>query len=457
METAEKQLDSEELEKIWKEILGNIELEVSKPTFKTWFTNTFLVEKKDEKIIVGVPSNFVREWLRKKFNNLIFKHLKKYFNDIKNIEYVVVPKPTKIEITTSKTKIQITSKLEIFQIDPRTNLNKKYRFNNFVVGSNNELAFAASQSVVEFPGKKYNPLFIYGGVGLGKTHLLQAIGNELIEKNKNINVRYLTCDRFLSDLVNFIKNQQLEEFKLKFKDLDVLIIDDVHFLSQKERAQIELFHIFNFLYDREKQIVFSSDRPPSLINDIEERLRSRFEGGLIVDITPPDYETRLAILKMKLAEKGETLPEKIIQIIAERAQKNVRELEGILSKVLIYYSKKQTISQDDLEKIFKEYYQDSYRLVSPSRIINIISSFYEINQKFLIEPIRKKEYVKPRQILMYLLRELANLSYPAIGEKLGGRDHTTVMYAYEKIKKEIQKNHQLAQEVEILKERILNS
>ncbi len=456
MERVDEKLPQEELEKIWKEVLSEIELEVSKPAFKTWFTNTTLVAKKNEKLIIGVPSNFVKEWLKKRFSNIILKHLRKFFSDIKTLDYTVISKPTTIE-TITKDQIQFSTKLEIFQIDPKTNLNKKYKFSNFVVGPNNEIAFAASQSVVQMLGKKYNPLFIYGGVGLGKTHLLQAIGNEIVEKYKNINVKYLTCDKFVSDLVNYIKNQQLEEFKIKFKSVDVLLIDDIHFLSQKERAQIELFHIFNFLYEREKQIVFSSDRPPSLINDIEERLRSRFSGGLIVDIEPPDYETRVAILKMKMAEKNGNLPDKILSIIAEKVQKNVRELEGVLTKALIYYSKKQNLTSEDLEKILKDYYQDSYRLVTPTRIINIISSFYEINSKYLLEPTRKKEYVKPRQILMYLLRELTNLSYPTIGEKVGGRDHTTVMYAYEKIKKEIQKNQDLAKEIEILKERILSS
>jgi chromosomal replication initiator protein len=450
------EMELKELNKIWQEILNSIELEVSKPTFKTWFVNTNIVERKGEKIIIGVPSNFVKEWLKKKFLNLITKHIKKFFQDVKTIDFVVVNKPIISISHIYKKEIQSSSKLEIFQIDPKTNLNKKYRFSNFVVGSNNELAFAAAEGIVKNPGEKYNPLFVYGGVGLGKTHLLQAIGNEILEKNKNLNVKYLTCDRFISELVNYIKNQQIEEFKLKFKDLDILIIDDVHFLSQKDRAQTELFHIFNFLYDRGKQIVFSSDRPPVLINDIEERLRSRFEGGLVVDITPPDYETRLAILKMKLSEKGEYLPDEILSLIAEKVQKNVRELEGVLNKVLIYASKKQQINKEILDKILKEYYQDTYKLVSPSRILNIVASFYEINQKYLLEPTRKKEYVKPRQILMYLLRELANLSYPAIGEKIGGRDHTTVMYACEKIKKDIQRNQDLAREVEILKEKILN-
>jgi chromosomal replication initiator protein len=450
------EMELKELNKIWQEILNSIELEVSKPTFKTWFVNTNIVERKGEKIIIGVPSNFVKEWLKKKFLNLITKHIKKFFQDVKTIDFVVVNKPIISISHIYKKEIQSSSKLEIFQIDPKTNLNKKYRFSNFVVGSNNELAFAAAEGIVKNPGEKYNPLFVYGGVGLGKTHLLQAIGNEILEKNKNLNVKYLTCDRFISELVNYIKNQQIEEFKLKFKDLDILIIDDVHFLSQKDRAQTELFHIFNFLYDRGKQIVFSSDRPPVLINDIEERLRSRFEGGLVVDITPPDYETRLAILKMKLSEKGEYLPDEVLSLIAEKVQKNVRELEGVLNKVLIYASKKQQINKEILDKILKEYYQDTYKLVSPSRILNIVASFYEINQKYLLEPTRKKEYVKPRQILMYLLRELANLSYPAIGEKIGGRDHTTVMYACEKIKKDIQRNQDLAREVEILKEKILN-
>jgi len=453
-----EQMDFKELNKTWQEILNSIELEVSKPTFKTWFVNTSIVEKKGDKLIIGVPSNFVKEWLKKRFLSLITKHTKRVFQDIKNLDFVVVNKPNIVSISQIyKKQVQTSSKLEIFQIDPKTNLNKKYKFSNFVVGQNNEIAFAAAEAVVKNPGEKYNPLFVYGSVGLGKTHLLQAIGNEVLDKNKNLNVKYLTCDKFISELVNHIKNQQIEEFKLKFKDLDILIIDDVHFLSQKDRAQIELFHIFNFLYDRGKQIVFSSDRPPILINDIEERLRSRFEGGLVVDITPPEYETRLAILKMKLSEKGEYLPDDVLFLIAEKVQKNVRELEGVLNKVLLYVNKKQQINKEVVEKILKEYYQDSFKLISPSRILNIVASFYEINQKYLLEPTRKKEYVKPRQILMYLLRELANLSYPAIGEKIGGRDHTTVMYACEKIKKDLQKNQELAKEIEILKEKILNS
>lgn len=438
----------------WQKIISLLEERISKPSLKTWFTNVLPLQILNGVLQLEVPNKLVKNWLENKFHVILLKTAKEIFQELKSIEYIVTNEEIK------KTRIRkyfVSQKTTIFDVSPSTNLNPKYTFENFVVGSNNELAFAAAQGVVNNLGEKFNPLFIWGGVGLGKTHLLQAIGNEIIKKYRATKkVRYSTTEQFTNELINTLKNQNIEEFRQKFREVDVLILDDVHFLSGKNKSQEELFHTFNELHNARKQIVFSSDRPPKMIPDIEERLKSRFEGGLVIDITPPDFETRFAILKLKNHERGYYLPDFILEIIAQKITKNIRELEGALNYIAFKLDSLRDTTPEKIEVLIKEYLRQNIKNISPRKIIKIVADFYNLKEEDLSKKIRKKELIKPRQIAMYLLREIGKLSYNSIGELLNKRDHTTVLYSCEKIEKEISENLDLFQEIEILKNRILN-
>ncbi len=449
-------MENKDLQTIWQKILEELEKKVPKPTLKTWFNNVIPIQIYNGILKIEVPNKLVKDWLESKFHVILLKTAKEFIQEIKNIEYTL---NTQTKTSTKRiSKYSFQQKITIFEVHPSTNLNPRYRFENFVVGSNNELAFAAAQGVVSHLGIKFNPLFIYGGVGLGKTHLLQAIGNEILRKYNNTKkVRYATTEQFTNELINALKNQTIDEFRQKFREIDVLILDDVHFLSGKNKSQEELFHTFNELYNSSKQIVFSSDRAPRMIPDIEERLQSRFEGGLVVDITPPDFETRLAILRLKNQEKNYFLPDFSLEIIAEKITKNIRELEGALNYVAFRVKNVTNLNKEKIENLLKDYLKQSFKKVSPKKIIKIVAEFYNLKEEDLIKKIRRKEIIKPRQVLMYLLREVSKLSYNTIGELLNNRDHTTVLYSYEKIEKEIQQNFELYQEIEILKDKILNT
>jgi chromosomal replication initiator protein len=312
----------EMFETTWEKILNNIKNNVGESVFKVWFSHFQPKSYYQGVLKIEVPSKFVKDWLEKKFEQTILRVVKEFAPEIKNIEFVVSTRPN-LQVSyhqTSTRKITNVSqqKLTIFEINPQTNLNPRYRFDNFVVGQSNELAFAACQAVSKSWGKLHNPLFVYGPVGVGKTHLLQATGNEALRTHKNLKIKYLTTEEFTNEFIQSLKSHTTEEFRRKFRDVDMLILDDVHFLSGKTTSQEELFHTFNYLYNLSKQIIFSSDRPPKLIPDIEERLRSRFEGGLVVDISPPDYETRVAILKLKSQEKGVVFDDEIYDFIAKK-------------------------------------------------------------------------------------------------------------------------------------------
>jgi chromosomal replication initiator protein len=443
----------------WEKILNNIKNNIGESAFKVWFSHFQPKAFSQGVLKIEVPSKFVKDWLEKKFNHLILKSIKEHFQEIKEINYVISTHQAS-EIGFKKTslkrftKIENQKQLSIFEVNPQTNLNPRYRFDNFVVGKSNELAFAAAEGVVKSLGKLHNPLFVYGPVGVGKTHLLQATGNEAFKKYKTIKVKYLTTEEFTNKFINSLKNHEVEKFKLEFRDIDLLILDDVHFLSGKNASQEELFHTFNYLYNLSKQIIFSSDRPPKLISDIEERLRSRFEGGLVIDIQPPDYETRIAILRLKSQEKGIILDDYVYEIIANKAEKNIRELEGILSLVIFHYEKEGKLSPDKIESLIKKFSRDFYHRVSPKKIIKVISEHYEIKEEDIFKKARNKHLVKARQFLIYFLREFSQYSYTTIGDLLK-KDHTTIIYSYEKIVKEIKKNPLLNQEMEIIKSKIL--
>jgi chromosomal replication initiator protein len=450
-------------QELWQIALGEIELSISKANFITWFKNTSLISNKNGKVIINVPNAFTREWLENKYNKIILKALRSIINNIREINYIISQsktqeskqsrKTTKKKVKTIKPKEQLD--FQEYKIDEKTNLNPRYDFNSFIVASFNELAYAATQSVIKNLGKIYNPLFIYGGVGIGKTHLIQALGNEVIKKYKNKNISYVSSEKFGGDLINSISSGSVEKFKDNYRKFDVLIIDDIQFLAGKEKTQEIFFHIFNTLYEKNKQIILSSDRLPKAIPTLEERLRSRFEGGMIADIGQPDFETRLVILKKKAQALNIGLTDEIFNYIASNIQKNIRELEGALNRVIAFIRLNNIIpNQKQLVKILKTIISNPQKRTNYKKIAEVVASFYDINIDDLTNRSRKKEIVRPRQITMYLIREELKGSYPFIGSKLGGRDHTTAIYACEKIGRELQNNNNLEQELNLIKQRI---
>lgn len=455
------------LNDLWQGVLGEIEIQLSRPDFLTWLKNSRLVGKKEGEgtAVVGLPNNFAKEWVKNRYHKLILGSLRNLDNSIKVVEYVVECQPQQNPIKIKKGvdaenfNIEKQKPLIELKIDPETNLNPRYTFKSFIVGSSNELAYAAVTAVMKDVGKKYNPLFIYGGVGLGKTHLLQAAGNEIktIYKNK-VKVFYVTSEKFVNDVMWAIRNKSFDGVKEKYRGVDVLIIDDIQFIGGKERTEEEFFHTFNVLYENNKQIIMSSDRPPAAIPTIEERLRSRFEGGMIADISYPDYETRLSILRAKAQENKWQIEDKTMELIASRVKKNIRELEGVLNKVVFFQDvKKEKIDTQKLDEIINEVVRVNTKNISVNDIIKTVAGFFEILPVDLIAKCKKKEVVEPRQITMYLLREMVNASYPFIGEKIGNRDHTTVIHACEKISKEINQNPVLNQKIILIKELIEKS
>ena len=433
---------------LWDNVLNEIESYISRANFSTWFRNTFIIKIEDRVVFLGVPNEFVRDWLYNKYHKNILKSLRELLDGVRNIEYVIANSADSDVNTTNKTVQQIGElPLHDLYIDKRDNLNPKYTFNSFIIGSFNDLAHAASQAIIKSPGSVYNPLFIHGGTGLGKTHLIQAVGNYL-KKEINANVYYTTSEKFLVDYVNSVQNDKTNQFKEKYRKYDVLIMDDIQFLSGKEKTQEELFHIFNSLYDNNKQIIFSSDKHPQFIPGLEDRLKSRFSAGMIVDVNEPEYESRLAILKHKAQERNFILDETILDYIASLMNGNIRELEGILNSLLCQSDlKKGNINIEDVKQLIKNSTKPK-KIISIQDLVKIVSGFYNINEKDIYNKTRRKEIVKPRQIIMYILREDFSISYPTIGHKLGGRDHTTVMHSCDKVRNNMKENNLIKQEVE---------
>lgn len=445
-------------EELWQATLAQLQFQLSSANFATWLKNTYIVAKKGEEVIISVPNNFSKEWLEHKYHKLIFRILRSLDPEIKEVTYTVdrLPqKPKEASTPTTKTLPEAQLEFQEFTIDKSTNLNPRYTFDNFIVGPFNELAHAASLAVVKTPGSVYNPLFVYGGVGLGKTHLLQAIGNQIVKEIPQKKIRYISSERFTSGVVSAIRNHNVESFRAGYRDLDVLIIDDVQFLAGKDKTQEELFHTFNTLYERGKQIVFSSDRPPKAIAALEERLRSRFEGGMIADISTPDFETRIAILKAKAQERSIEIPDEILEYIGSHIQRNIRELEGAVNRLVAFFKLNNKIpSLSEAKELLKNVIQNPSKFITPKKIIEAVGEFYDLKEKDLLAQSRKKEIVKPRQIAMYLLREELKSSYPFIGKKFGGKDHTTAIYACEKIIKELEQSEELAEEINLIRQRI---
>ncbi len=455
-------IDKKEL---WEIVLSDLELNLSKANFKTWFSNTRILKLEDnnQTVVVGVPTNFSKDWLEKKYHRSILDALQDAMDSkVRKVKYKVAPekkdnKKSK-DLKSSKSDKQKTSSKTSKKQENKYGLNPNYTFENFVVGKGSELAYAACESVSKELGTRYNPLFIYGDVGLGKTHLLQAIGHKLLKEKKDIKILYTNAEKFTNEFIRAISNNNMDQFKRKYRGLELLLIDDVQFMAGKERTQEEFFHTFNSLYQEDRQIVITSDRTPKAIPALEERLVSRLEWGLIADISSPDLETRIAILKNKAENKGVKLSDKIIQYLASHIQSNVRELEGALNKLTAYCDFHKTEMSLDVAKNILSGLKakKSKSLVRPKQLIKTVANFYGIPLDKMLGSSRKREIVVPRQVAMYLMREEIDSSFPTIGEKVGDRDHTTAMHAHKKIKKEIKKEGRIKQEVDLIKQRLYN-
>ncbi|OGE73942.1 MAG: hypothetical protein A3I07_04245 [Candidatus Doudnabacteria bacterium RIFCSPLOWO2_02_FULL_42_9] len=439
-------------QQLWQAILGNLELSLSKANFTTWFKSTSIIEKSDIGIVVGVPNAFTKEWLQNKYHQDILKALKAIAAEIKEVKYQIVS-PMYVSPQTTKEVSRIAPAAKKAE---NTTLNPKYSFNTFIVGSNNQLAHAASLAVSKKPGTVYNPLFIYGGVGLGKTHLMQAVGAEMLKRDPNAKILYVTSEKFTNEFVSAVQTGKTEHFKNIYRSVDILLVDDIQFLAGREGTQEEFFHTFNALHQNNKQVVMTSDRLPKEIPAIEERLVSRFEWGMIADIQAPDLETRLAILKTKVKEKNYTVELEILTYIAETIQSNIRELEGALNRLMVYCQLNNTRPTIEQVKsiLVNVITPPKKRGVSAKKIIEVVSDFYNVTPEDLLKQSRKKEYVNPRQIAMYIIRKELETSLPSIGEFFGGRDHTTVIHAIDKIERIIKERVALKQEIELIRDRI---
>lgn len=462
---------------LWQAVLGELELSLSRVNFTTWFKNTFIVSIDGGQVCIGVPNMFTKAWLEKKYHKEIYQCLQSHTNNgVKLICYKVearsgapvqaVPERNEPVVVTvqSEEPVAEAAPMPAYRPEPERagqnfgefSINTKYTFGNFIVGKQNELAHAAAQAVVSQPGGVYNPLFIYGGVGLGKTHLLQAVGNEIVRKNPQTKVLYVTSERFTNDFINAVRSGQAKEFKNRYRTVDVLLIDDIQFITSKEQTQEEFFHTFNQLHQTNKQIVISSDRPPKAIIGLENRLISRLEQGMLADVGSPDFETRVAILDTKCREKAFPLDRDILHHVATVVQSNVRELEGALNKVIAFHQFKNMIpTVDSVRPILSSFQPASARKnITPRQLIQTVAIYFDLHIEDLLGKSREKRLAFPRQIVMYLMREEMKSSYPSIGLEIGGRDHTTAMHAYEKICGIVSEDEKLQHDLELIKQRL---
>jgi len=444
---------------LWQSALGELEISLSKANFMTWFKNTFIISWEQNKVIVGVPNTFTKAWFEKKYHSDIIKSLQKISdNQVREVLYqVIIGRNNSAYIEDRNASVSL--KDDTYK--PHNNaiheigLNPRYTFNNFIIGKANELAHAACIAVAEKPGSVYNPLFIYGGVGLGKTHLLQAIGNKSTQEAEK-KVLYVSCEKFTNDFIKSISSNVVDKFKNIYRSVDVLLIDDIQFLAGKEGTQEEFFHTFNALHQNNKQIVISSDRPPKAIPALENRLVSRFEWGMIADISLPDLETRIAILETKCREKNFSLASEVLHFIAENIQNNIRELEGALNRIIAHTQLRNNSSVFDIAKkiIQTTNAPQQKKSITPKHIINTVAQYYDIKIDDIMGICRKKNLALPRQIIMFLMREEIKSSYPTIGQEIGNRDHTTAIHAYSKISKAVGLDDKLRQDIESLKEKL---
>lgn len=458
-------MENQQNQQLWQTVLGELELSLSKASFTTWLKNTFIIENQDGKIIVAVPNTFSKEWLRQKYHQKIYSIIQSKIKErVKEISYKVETvkeyqdKMKNLKNIAEKASFAAPAHAPTFsQISASHGINPKYVFQNFIVGKSNELAHAAAQAVAEKPGETYNPLFIYGGAGLGKTHLIQAIGNAILEHRPDKKILYSTCEHFTNDFISAVSSGRVDRFIQTYRTCDILLIDDIQFLTGKEGTQEAFFHTFNELHQKDKQIILTSDRPPKAIATLEERLLTRFEWGMIADIGQPDLETRIAILEAKCREKEFILEREIIHFITLNIQNNIRELEGALNKIIAYHQlNKLQPTIENIKKILFSISESSKRsgAVSARQLIETACAYFDLGLDDIFGQSREKRLAFPRQIIMYLMREELRCSFPMIGNELGGRDHTTAMHAHDKITKMIDVDEKLRQDINLIKQRI---
>ena len=447
------QIEKDELLNQAKELLKE---EVTQIAYETWFSPMVITEMTDSKIVLKASSPYAKEMLETRYADLVLNTFKFITNRDWTISVFAMEDGKNVEsggIIASNNQDNQDPEIEISN---RT-LNPKYTFETFVVGNNNRFAHAAAIAVGDKPGESYNPLFLYGGVGLGKTHLMQAIGNRILQNNRSAKILYVTSEKFTNQLINAIKDNKNEVFRNKYRTIDVLLIDDIQFIAGKERVQEEFFHTFNALYEDKKQIIISSDKPPREIQFLEDRLKSRFEWGLLADISCPDYETRLAILRKKAQEEKILVDDNILANIANKIDSNIRELEGVFNKIIATASLTHTpITIELAENTINEFKAASEKVLSADFVKETVAKYFNINKDDLSSNKRSNEIAFPRQIAMYLCREVANMSYPKIGEDFGNRDHSTVMHACKKIEKEVKDKNNTKLIVESVKNIIIN-
>ena len=421
------------MKKLWSESLEILKTKISEQNISTWIRPIHPVKLTGNMLTIEVPNKFIKDWIKDNYKTIIEETL----SQIGMVNYTLIIKTNKkraVEVVKEAPFVNVEIKKETIKVENFPNINPKYTFDTFVSGTSNQFAHAAAMAVSKNPATTYNPLFIYGGVGLGKTHLINAIGNEIYKNNKSIKICYYSSERFTNELINSLRHAKMNEFRNKFRSIDILLIDDIQFIAGKKSTQEEFFHTFNSLYESHKQIIVTSDKFPKEIPDLEERLRSRFEWGLIADIQAPDTETKQAILKMKADQNNIKISEDVIYFIANSITNNVRELEGYLIRIGAYSSLTSTpISVEMAKKILKDILIENNREITIEKIQKNVADHFNIKVNELKSAKRLKNIVLPRQISMYICRKLTNLSYPEIGTKFGGKDHSTIIHAVKKI------------------------
>ncbi|KEI02000.1 chromosomal replication initiator protein DnaA [Clostridium botulinum] len=447
-----------QLEQLWSKTLNIIKGELTEVSFNTWIKSISPVSIDENTIKLQVPNDFTRGILESRYKDLIINAIKLITSKKYNIEFSITSEEV-LNNATLNTTLKSNDENIVINDEMTSILNPKYTFDSFVIGNSNRFAHAASLAVAESPAKAYNPLFIYGGVGLGKTHLMHAIGHYILQNTPSAKVVYVSSEKFTNELINSIKDDKNEEFRNKYRNVDVLLIDDIQFIAGKERTQEEFFHTFNALYEADKQIILSSDRPPKEIPTLEDRLRSRFEWGLIADIQAPDFETRIAILKKKADVENLNIPNEVMVYIATKIKSNIRELEGALIRIVAYSSlTNREVSVDLAAEALKDIISsEQNKQVTIDLIQDIVCNYYNLKIQDLKSSRRTRNIAFPRQIAMYLSRKLTDMSLPKIGEEFGGRDHTTVIHAYEKISNILKKDESLRNVINDLNKKITNT
>jgi chromosomal replication initiator protein len=441
------------VEQAWQSVLGQLQMEMPRASFDTWVRDTKPLSYQDGTLTIGVRNAYARDWLESRLASTVSRLLVGIMNASVAVNFIVNGNDAEViadEVPVSSVQPEPAAAFE--QPARPSNMNPRYLFETFVVGSGNRLAHAACLAVAEKPARAYNPLFLYGGVGLGKTHLLHAIGNAC--HARGLNVLYVSSEEFTNDMINAIRTHTNQAFREKYRSADVLLVDDIQFIAGKESTQEEFFHTFNTLHGQDKQIIVSSDRPPKSLNTLDERLRSRFEWGLTADIQPPDLETRLAILRSKAERTGRQVPDEILENIARRVQSNIRELEGALNRILAFADLSGTHLSSQLVEVALADLLPQRSDVQPEKIIELVAKEWQTSVEALLGRDRSQKIAQPRQVAMYLLRKETDASLPQIGEVLGGRDHTTVMYAIEKIASDIETKTDLRKRVVSIKQQL---